>query len=57
MGGAGEVGSVEGQGTGLVKSEGFMRKVKLPIILTQLRMGGVGASPDRTLGVIVKSPG
>ena len=33
---AGEVGSVEGQGTGLVKSEGFMRKVKLPIILTQL---------------------
>ena len=50
---AGEVGSVEGQGTGVVKSEGFMRKVKLPIILTQLRMGGV----DRSLGAKVKSPG
>lgn len=48
---AGEVGSVEGQGTGVVKSEGFMRKVKLLIILTQLRMRG----GDRALGTNVKS--
>ena len=50
---AGEVGSVEGQGTGLVKSEGFMRKVKLPIILTQLWRGGA----DGSGGAEVKSAG